>query len=111
MKRIAAHRICFSPEAIYNTSYVELSPDGELLGVYPLIEEIAGTVFVNGIVLMAPVTSAASAGEVTAQIKKAIADASELPLPALLEKTGMRGAPRLGEKYCLIFAEEFVKFL
>ncbi len=54
MRRIAAHRICFSPEAVFPISYVELLSGDELAGVYPLTEEIAGTTFINGAILMVP---------------------------------------------------------
>ena len=102
MKRIAAHRICFSPEAIFKMSYVELSPEGVLQGVRPLTTEIANTTFLNGTVLMTPVEQFSQPNEIITRIEETIKNIPQLPLISLLENTGLHGAPRIGELYYLL---------
>ena len=99
MKRIAAHLVCFAPQVICLMSYVELSADYRLLGVYPLLEEIAGTQFINGAVLLVSKKQYPSADEAAAKAEGLINDVPSLPLDVLLARLGLVDAPVVGEAY------------
>ncbi|MDH6534191.1 hypothetical protein D0T51_06740 [Parabacteroides sp. 52] len=49
MRRLASHYIWWRD--VYRLHYLELDDANRLVGVYPLTEEMAGTVFVEGILL------------------------------------------------------------
>ena len=98
MKRIAAHKVCFAPQFIYHTSYAELSDDNKLLGVYPLQDEIAGTRFVNGAVLLVPERQYPSGCELESEIARIINSRERLPLTALLDGLGLFAPPAAGER-------------
>ena len=99
MKRIAAHLVCFASQSLYRMSYAELSDDYRLLGVYPLQEEIAGTQFVNGAVLLVPKKQYPSVDEVAAKAESLINSGRTLPLAGLLNEFGLIDAPVMGEAY------------
>ena len=102
MKRIAAHMVCFAPQALYPMSYVELSDDYRLQGVYPLLEEIAGTVFITGAVLLIPQKQYPSFNEVTAKAANLINGGQILPLAGLLTGLELVDAPAVGEAYYVL---------
>lgn len=52
MRRLAAHYIWY--KEVLRLHYIEMQEDGTLLGVYPLTEEIAGTIFYDGVLLPLP---------------------------------------------------------
>lgn len=49
MRRIASHYVYY--QQLFRLSYIELSDNGQFIGVYPLSEEIAGTEFRDGILI------------------------------------------------------------
>ena len=102
MKRIAAHLICFTPQVLYYTSYIELSDDYKLSGIYPLQEEIAGTVFINGAILMVPEKHHSSVSEIEEKTKQIITDREKLPLAILLDELGLSAPPVIGETYHIL---------
>ena len=99
MKRIAAHLVCFAPQTLYRMSYAELSDDYCLVGIYPLQEEIAGTQFVSGAVLLIPQKLYPSACEAAAKVKSLINSSLTLALAELLNELGLVNAPAMGEAY------------
>lgn len=52
MKRYAAHYVIVPPDRVLKQHYVELDDEDNLKEVAPLTEEIAGTVFYNGILVL-----------------------------------------------------------
>jgi hypothetical protein len=52
MRRIAAHAVFW--KQVYPLSFIELTDEGELLGVYPLREETTATEFYDGLLLPLP---------------------------------------------------------
>ena len=52
VKRFAAHYIYLSTNRIYKLHYIELNENNELSNIHPLITEIAGTSFYNGILIL-----------------------------------------------------------
>ena len=53
MRRVAAHFIFYRNE-VFHMHYLELDDTVQVSGIYPFREEIAGTVFVDGIVFPVP---------------------------------------------------------
>lgn len=53
MRRYAAHYIWFAGE-IYRMHYIELDDNGLLCGIFPLEEEIASTMFLDGVLVPLP---------------------------------------------------------
>lgn len=56
MSRWAAHFLVLGENA-YHLHYLEISPTGNLRGVFPLTEEIAETSFLDGLLLALPASS------------------------------------------------------
>ena len=52
MRRIAAHYVWF--RQVLPLHYVEMDDKGGLVGIYPLMEEIAQTEFVDGVLIPVP---------------------------------------------------------
>lgn len=52
MRRIAAHYIWY--KQVLPIHYIEVNDAGEFIGVYPLVEEIAGTAFLDGVIIPLP---------------------------------------------------------
>lgn len=55
MRRIASHYIGW--KQWFRMHYIELDAEGQLIGVFPLDQEIAGTEFYDGTLLLLPVGS------------------------------------------------------
>lgn len=55
MRRIASHYIYW--KQWFRMHYIELNAEGQLIGVFPLDQEIAGTEFYDGTLLLLPVGS------------------------------------------------------
>ncbi len=70
MKRFAAHYIFLTKEKCYKQHYIELESDDCMAGVYPLENEVAETVFRNGVLF--PVSKALflNGNEILNQLKK-----------------------------------------
>ncbi len=49
MQRLASHYIWY--RKVYRLHYIELDDFGKFVGVFPLAEEIAGTVFYDGVLI------------------------------------------------------------
>lgn len=54
MKRYAAHYILIQPYCLLKQHYIELDANDCILKIAPLTEEIAGTVFYDGILIVYP---------------------------------------------------------
>lgn len=52
-ERFASHYIYYNGK-IYPLHYIEIDDSGCIKGVHPLMEEIAGTVFCNGFIIVVP---------------------------------------------------------
>lgn len=52
MKRLAAHYIFIPPNDVFKRHCVESDDDNRLQAVFPLIKEMASTVFYNGILVL-----------------------------------------------------------
>ena len=57
-RRLAAHYIYYN--GLYRMHYIEVDGEDRATGLYPLIEEIAGTAFYNGLLLAVPRTFTSS---------------------------------------------------
>ncbi len=55
MKRYAAHYTLLFPNQILKQHYIELNEKNQITVVAPLTEEIAGTVFYDGIIFPSPI--------------------------------------------------------
>lgn len=55
-RRLASHFIYCS--GVHRMVYLELDEDNRFLGIYPLTEEVAGTVFYDGILIPLPLDGA-----------------------------------------------------
>lgn len=55
MRRFAAHYIWCKD--VLPLHYIELTADGTLAGIFPLTEELAGTAFYDGVLILLPVSS------------------------------------------------------
>lgn len=64
MRRVASHYVYWN--GLHRMHYVELSDEAQLNGVFPLVEEIAGTEFYDGILI--PVAFAGNMEKVSGKI-------------------------------------------
>lgn len=53
-RRLAAHYVYYN--GLYRMHYVEVDGEGRVTGIHLLVEEIAGTAFYNGLLLVVPDT-------------------------------------------------------
>ncbi len=72
MKRFAAHYIFLGEEKIYKQHYLELDENNCISGIFPLENEIAGTVFHNGVLF--PVSTTLN---LQPEVAKALKDLSQ----------------------------------
>jgi hypothetical protein len=52
MKRFAAHYIFIPPCEVLKNHFIELDNTNHIRGVFPLEKEIAGAIFLNGVILL-----------------------------------------------------------
>lgn len=95
MSRWAAHFVIVG-ETIYRMHYLEMASSGNLQGIFPLTEEIAGTSFLDGVLLAVTASSVLTAKEISQLLwRKKI---SEYPMLLSYLQQQSFAAPALGEK-------------
>lgn len=95
MSRWAAHFV-IAGETIYRMHCLEMASSGALQGIFPLTEEIAGTSFLDGVLLAATASSALTAKEISQLLwRKKI---SEYPMLLSYLQQQSFVTPALGEK-------------
>lgn len=107
MKRLAAHRICFSAGACFDIFWIGLDDNGTLRQLAPLEDEIAATVFLNGLILMVPAGQYASPEEAEEQFNRYITRHPRRKLTEFLEETGLTTPPSIGRRYYPLHLENF----
>lgn len=56
MKRFACHQLYVLPDDCYTQYVIELKDDGKVHAIFPLKEEISGTEWIGGVIVLSPFT-------------------------------------------------------
>ncbi len=83
MKRYASHYILLSPDKVLRQHFIEVDNSGKITCISPLTEEIAGTIFYNGIIFPSNMEN------INAAILNTTTDHAEISLPQKLFKLGI----------------------